>query len=444
MRSLNWFRPDPFIAMEVRDWKPGESVRWKDSDDAFPKDLARWPKGKLFAQAILDRDVYFPEPASGPGNIHSEVQSLELTEVATMQLQLTVSKVIPEHAWEDTPRVKFLRRASPKLTEFHQRPFLDYAAVVLPESYHSEPLRRYGVYYEISGFGGSLDSMASRFRRQGIAVGGKAFECIVVLLTGQCKWGHHVYANSATNGPRGDVLIEELIPYIDQNFRTIADPKARFVGGHSSGGWSSLWLQVRYPHAFGGVWSSSPDPVDFRDWQGTNLYAQPTQSVFVDPAGNKRPLARRGRTPAIWYQDFNAMDDCLGRGGQLRSFEAVFSPLDANSQPRQCWDRSTGKVIPEVVEYWRSYDISDYLKQNWDRLREPLSGKLNVVMGQYDTFYLEGATVLLADRLKELGSDARIEIIPEASHSLPSDVMERRFEQMSARLQSLFPEHYGR
>ena len=96
-------------------------------------------------------------------------------------------------------------------------------------------------------------------------------EFIRVLMTGECKWGHHVYADSETNGPRGQAVIEELIPRIDEMFRTVADPRARMVGGHSSGGWSSLWLQVRYPDAFGGVWSTSPDPVDFRDYQQSNL-----------------------------------------------------------------------------------------------------------------------------------------------------------------------------
>ncbi len=36
--------------------------------------------------------------------------------------------------------------------------------------------------------------------------------------------------------------------------------------GHSSGGWSSLWLQIEHPEVFGGVWSLAPDPVDFRDF----------------------------------------------------------------------------------------------------------------------------------------------------------------------------------
>ena len=82
-----------------------------------------------------------------------------------------------------------------------------------------------------------------------------------------------------TNGPRGRALIEEFIPYLEKNFPMIAEPAARLLNGHSSGGWSSLWLQVTYPDFFGGTWSTSPDPVDFRDFQRIDIYATGSRHV---------------------------------------------------------------------------------------------------------------------------------------------------------------------
>ena len=90
-------------------------------------------------------------------------------------------------------------------------------------------------------------------------------------LDPSCPRGHHVFADSANNGPVGKALIRELIPAFYKKFRGIPSPKARFLAGHSSGGWSSLWLQVTYPGQFAGTWSTSPDPVDFRDFQRINL-----------------------------------------------------------------------------------------------------------------------------------------------------------------------------
>jgi len=42
--------------------------------------------------------------------------------------------------------------------------------------------------------------------------------------------------------PRGEALVKEFIPYLESQFHLIAKPEARIVTGHSSGGWSSLWL----------------------------------------------------------------------------------------------------------------------------------------------------------------------------------------------------------
>ena len=107
---------------------------------------------------------------------------------------------------------------------------------------------------------------------------------IYVVLDPGCRTGHHTFADSDNNGPYGKSLIEELIPHIESKFRAIGKPGARFVTGHSSGGWSSLWLQVTYPDFFGGTWSTAPDSVDFRDFQKVNVY-DPKENMFVDAKG---------------------------------------------------------------------------------------------------------------------------------------------------------------
>jgi S-formylglutathione hydrolase FrmB len=228
--------------------------------------------------------------------------------------------------------------------------------------------------------------------------------------------GHHVFADSATNGPRGRALVEELIPHIEATFPVIRAASARLLNGHSSGGWSSLWLQVTYPETFGGVWSTSPDPVDFRDFQGIGIYER-GENMFRDRDGNRRPLARRGGRPVLFFDGFSRMEDALGDGGQLRSFEAVFSPLGPDGRPRRLWDRTTGAIDPEVALAWQKYDIRLVLERNWPALGPKLSGKLHVITGALDTFYLEGAVRLLKESLATLESDAVVEVIPGKDHT---------------------------
>jgi pimeloyl-ACP methyl ester carboxylesterase len=439
----NWFSPEPFFGMEVKDFAPGQRRIVDDSADGFPGRLSELTAGQYIAQAILDQDFYHSNHAAGPGNVFSTARKIQIgPESAAAPIHLKLDQTIPPFELVDTKWLKFIKIHSQLLRDFHGREVIERAAVVLPPSYYDQPQRRFPVYYEITGFGESLNSAGQAHGSGQPKPKVGEIEFIKVVLTGQCKWGHHVYANSQTNGPRGDSLVRELIPHIDQQFRTIADSTARFVGGHSSGGWSSLWLQIQYPESFGGLWSTSPDPVDFRDWQGTNLYAQPPSNVFFEKDGKKKPLARVGTRPVIWYKDFCLMDDVLGRGGQLRSFDAVFSPRQPDGWPAKCWDRATGEVIPSVVEHWRKYDISLLLEQNWSELQPKLAGKLHIYMGELDTFYLEGATKLLAERLKSLGSDAQVEIFPGKDHGtvLTPQLRHRIAREMAAKFHQHHPD----
>jgi enterochelin esterase-like enzyme len=72
-----------------------------------------------------------------------------------------------------------------------------------------------------------------------------------------------------------------------------AKPAGRLLTGHSSGGWATLQLQINYAQIFGGTWSTSPDPCDFEDFLGTNIYA-PNANVYRKPDGSPRPLVRVG------------------------------------------------------------------------------------------------------------------------------------------------------
>src|SRR4029079_6500527 len=164
-----------------------------------------------------------------------------------------------------------------------------------------------------------------------------------------------------------------------------------------------------YPDFFGGVWSTAPDPVDFRDFQQINLYA-PGVNMFTDEEGLPRPLARNGQRPTGFYKPFSDMEVVMGHGGQLQSFEAVFGAKGEDGKPVQLWDRQTGKVNGDVAKSWEPYDIRLRLERHWKELGPKLAGKLHVYMGSEDTFYLEGATILLKESLAKLGSDAVVEI----------------------------------
>lgn len=436
----NWFQPEPFAGIDVKQFAPGEQRTVDSSADAFPEPLSQLPAGHYRVQALFDRDLDHHSPGRAPGNLFSEVAEVDVPESGEVRLPLLLNQVVEARSFPESETIQEVKLLSPSLSAFHKRDVYEYAGVALPESYATSPDRRYPVIYIIPGFGGSHRDV-QRYNSSRRVLDEGEVEFIRVMLSGDCKWGHHVYADSATNGPRGAALINEMIPEIDRRYRTIAAPGARFVTGHSSGGWASLWLQTSYPDAFGGVWSTAPDPVDFRDFQQVNLYADPPLSLYVDESGARRPIARRGEDASLFFDSFGKMDDVIKRGGQLRSFEAVFSPRGGDGEPLQLWERTNGRIDPAIAKTWEAYDIRLKLERNWPTLGPKLKGKLRIWTGEFDTFYLEGAVKLLKHSLAMLGSDAEVTIVPGKDHSSLQDAELTKTirAQMSAKFRELQP-----
>ena len=94
--------------------------------------------------------------------------------------------------------------------------------------------------------------------------------------------------------------------------------------------------------------------------------------------------------------------------------------------------RMSGKVDPAVMKSWERYDIRKLLEKQWIDLAPKLKGKIVVHCGSADTFYLEGAAVLLKESLERLKSDAIVEIHPGKDHGnlLTQDLRKRMEKQM--------------
>jgi hypothetical protein len=434
----NWISPEPFFAKDVKDWQPGQPLLLGAETLGYPVTTAKVSKATYSIQAVIDFNRGDRSFSAAEGNGYSRAIRRELDGATSGEIELRIDQVYKAKPFKETERVKLVDIESRLLTAFHNRSTRLRAGVILPKSFATEPRRRYPVVYEIPGFGGRHFAAHALAERDATNVAG--VEMLYVVLDPDCSLGHHVFADSANNGPCGRALIEELIPHIEATYRGIGTGQGRFVTGHSSGGWSSLWLQVAFPDYFNGVWSTSPDPVDFRDFQRIDL-TKPEANMFLDSHGEKRPLARMKDKPILFYKPFSDMEEVMGRGGQLGSFEAVFSERGPDGRPRKLWDRTTGAIDPDVAKSWERYDIRLVLERNWKTLAPKLASKLHVWTGGADTFYLEGAVLRLKESLQKLGSDADIVIFPGRDHGLRDKAtreriareMAERFRQTQAR-----------
>ncbi|HEX8999470.1 MAG TPA: alpha/beta hydrolase-fold protein [Blastocatellia bacterium] len=166
----------------------------------------------------------------------------------------------------------------------------------LPKEYLEQAARKFPLKVSISGFGGNLSGLSGSTTPA--PNGGDDIPFVQMLLDGNCPTGHSGYANSDNNGPWGDALVRELIPYVERNFRLNG---VRFVTGHSSGGWSSLWLQSHYPDVFHGCWSSSPDAID------SGLPAPPCLRLIASGGGFAPILSINSRSMGLAGRDFATM-----------------------------------------------------------------------------------------------------------------------------------------
>jgi S-formylglutathione hydrolase FrmB len=434
----DYFDLQPVYAIEVTNLQPEEEVVFSRdkfySPDAmaFPGPLDRLEQGKYYAQALIDLDNTCPEFDSGPGNLYSQVVECNLPRSAIDTVELVTDRVIePRPPQQDTDRVKLVEIRSKLMSDFHGREFKLRAGVVLPDDYNEIPEQQYPTLYSVPGFGGDHSSAWWMGRRgRSSQQEEPPLQMIRVYLDPKVPLGHSVFADSANNGPCGEALIKELIPEIEKRFRAIPHAYGRFVTGHSSGGWSSLWLQVTYPDFFGGCWSTAPDPVDFRAFQTMNIYED--RNGHWTREGYPRPLARDSEKVRVTFLQLNRWEYVTGYGSQLDSFDAVFSPRGADGKPRQMINKLTGTIDPEVAEYWKRYDIRLILEENWPSLAPKLKGKIHVIAGAWDTFYLKNAVEYLNDFLRTTDYGGYVEVHPGDHGSFMTSQVRERIEREMA------------
>jgi hypothetical protein len=294
------------------------------------------------------------------------------------------------------------------------------ANILLPSDYWTNPDRRYPVLYLTGHFPGrgapygySDEPETGRGRNAGFSKFWRSKESPkVILVTIRdtnpfYDTGHSV--NSVNVGPYGDAFVQELIPFLETEFRMIPEPWARILAGGSTGGWEALAIQIFNPEDFGGAWGWCPDPVDFHYYQIVDIYGDENAyswgGEWVQP---ERPNARRpdGNVVSTIRQE-NSYERAVGpngrSGGQWAIWEALFSPVGADGYAAPIWDRTTGEIDQQVAEYWReNWDLTNYLVENWAVVGRKLAGKIHVTVGDMDTYYLNNAVELMEGALKGL------------------------------------------
>jgi enterochelin esterase family protein len=198
-------------------------------------------------------------------------------------------------------------------------------------------------------------------------------------------YGGSQYINSTATGRYEDYLIEEIVPFVDENFRTINDRAARAVMGKSSGGYGSLIMGLRHADVFGLVCSTAGDayfeycyPADF---------AKAFRTIKGDPKKFMRDF---------WATEKQNKDDhaALNTIGMA----ACYSPNGTDFELP--FDLETGELRDEVWRRWLEHDpvrLADKYAENLLSLK-----LLYLDAGTKDEFNLDIGAKILSARLTEL------------------------------------------
>ena len=419
-------------AREVSRWEPGQNVDIDTDQLAFPAGYSQLPPGDYLVQAVLDVDHSYNYIGRGAGDLVSEVVKVHLPAASIPTLTL-VKKLPARDPWamsastpaatrEAAPAARqhatLVDFVSPSLSAFWGRTITMRGWVLTPPGYDPKAATRYPTVYYTQGFGGNNDRVMGPLVNVYTAmIKGEMPPMIWVFLDESSPTGTHEFADSVNNGPWGHALTTELIPELESHYRMDGRTNGRFLNGHSSGGWATLWLQTRYPKVFGGTWSTSPDPSDFHDFTGVDLYAA-NANVYRKPDGSPYPLVRDHDKVLGTFEQFAKLERVLGSyGGQLTSFDWVFSPRGQDGKPVPMFNRDTGAIDPAVVAYWRDhYDIAYRLQHDWPQLKADLDGKIHLYVGTADTFYLDGAAHKLQAVLDGLNAKSSFHFEPNRTH----------------------------
>jgi hypothetical protein len=452
---------NPLWGVDVRDYKTGDTVVISDGRptvSGYPfATLDELPPGEYYVQAFLN--VYttfhradghtieahmnsgaFQKPFEAPGNAYSDVRKITVAESGLPAIDLTLNNVIQPPRplkdgevlqlgnFEDTEWVKYVKIRSEKLSAFWGRDIYLGANILLPPGYEEHPDARYPVLYmqgHSSGFTPMPWAPNEWFRpgyeAEHVAVGpqldgfyeawtaGKLPKLVVITIRDANPFFDTSYSvNTANVGPYGDAITEELMPFLEKEFRIVAEPWGRILAGRSTGGWEAAAMMVFYPHLFAGSFPWAPDPIDFRKLMQINIY-EFENAFYNELEWIRTPLPAQRETDGLVnygvidefrYEQTVATKD--RSGGQWAIWQALFSPVGDDGYPKPLWD-AAGTIDPEVASYWReNWDLSYIIERDWATLGPMLAGKLHFAVGRTDNYYLEQSVYLTEERMRGL------------------------------------------
>ncbi len=262
--------------------------------------------------------------------------------------------------------------------------------IYLPPGYDGAPARRYPAIYLLQGMTGQLDMWRNRsafrptvpelidalFAPQGTAE--PAPPAIIVFVDCWTSYGGSQFLDSPGTGRYHTYLCDEVVPWVDARYRTLADRAHRGITGKSSGGYGAMVTPMLRPDLWGGLATHAGDA----------LFEVCYQPEFPQVA---RALRDRydGSFERFWA-DFRSRP-AMSRpddGALVNQYAmAACYSTDADGTIHFPFELATGQLVPDVWERWLAWDPVRMVPRHAAELREMRA--IYVDAGTRDEYFLD-------------------------------------------------------
>ena len=290
----------------------------------------------------------------------------------------------------------------------HVRPLWVYT----PPGYGDEPDRRYPSVYVIQGLTGQLDMWGNReaFRSNYpeevdrlFATGG-ASPVLVVFVDCWTSLGGSQFLNSPGTGRYHDFLCDEVVAFVDDRFRTLADRDHRAIQGKSSGGYGAMVTPMLRPDVFSALASHAGDAL----FEACYLpeFAETSRTLREEYGGSYDRFWEdfRSRPAGSKEHDWTLLNSwCMAACYSAEPDGSVTLPFEA----------ATGRLLDDVWRRWLAWDPVRMAAERADALRSLHAIWLDA--GTKDEWYLDNGAVAFGRELDALGVPHTLELF-DAGH----------------------------
>jgi S-formylglutathione hydrolase FrmB len=278
--------------------------------------------------------------------------------------------VIDSHLLRDNP-----------LGDPHERPLWVYT----PPGYDDHPSDRYPAVYVIQGYTGHVGMWNNRMpyrtpfveAADALFAEGDAPGTIVVYVDAWTAYGGSQFVDSPGTGPYHSYLCDEVVPWVDERYRTIDDRQSRAISGKSSGGFGAMITPMLRPDLFAA----------FATHAGDALYEA---SYIPEFAKAVRYLRDYDHDIQVWWKDFRSRIAFTKPADQTLlvtlGVAACFSAGD-DGTPQLPFDQRTGELIPQVWQRWLEWDPVRMVDRYAEALRSMRAVWIDA--GTHDEWFLD-------------------------------------------------------